>query len=391
MKSVIFANLFFLIILALCSSWRVYEMWNINLDDNLRRIEGIIFSHPYIKDGLQTIRLKDSIVKTEIFPSYKSGDYIVVEGKSKNSKVFYYPKINIVEDKSIKLMRFISDFRGAMVKRIQKNYPEPQAGLILGMTIGYKEDFPEKFVDLLRKTGTIHIIVVSGYNISLVLTFVSIIVSKLGKNVFFVASLIFVLLYLSLVGLDPPVIRASFMGIVNAFAILTGRYKLSMYVLLLSFMSLLIVNPEYIVDLGFQMSFIATFAVILVGNVTRKFGAFVSTIFVVTGVNLFLYPVLSNSFGYISIASIFVNLLIFWIVPFVTVLGFLSMIFGSFVVKIFLISLIDYYLVISEIFYKNEFASISMVFGPVLIIIYYLIIFLFLRILYLFNSDLDEN
>lgn len=66
-------------------------------------------------------------------------------------------------------LAFFNQLRGSIITVVQNSLPEPQASLLLGMIMGVKSSFPSDFYEALRVTGTLHVVVVSGYNISVLI------------------------------------------------------------------------------------------------------------------------------------------------------------------------------------------------------------------------------
>lgn len=373
MRSEIFIPVIFLLFLTFSTVARLYCYFYIR-DIRGKGIEGYVFSHPYIKNGYQNFQINGISIKTNIFPKYRLGDYlVVVPWKNGNPNSMYYPKITVQESRNISILNWISIYREKLVLNVKRNLPQPYSGLVLGMTIGYKDDFPDDFLDLLKRTGTIHIIVVSGYNVALVVTFISSVFAFVGRRLNLFLAIISVLIFVCLAGFDPPVVRASIMGLIALIGIYSGNSRMSLYILYITLLVMLLVNPTYLIDIGFQLSGIATGAVILASVVTSE-DTFISAIFVNTFVNLTIYPVISYYFGTISFISLISNIMILWMVPFVTFSGFLFFVFPTLFVKVFLVSLIDFYIFITNALGSLAFASITYKFSITYMLIYYLIL-----------------
>lgn len=90
--------------------------------------------------------------------------------------IFYYPAIRGVEEKGslinkISLTKTLHGFKNRLENLLGKVLPEPQVSLLLGILLGSKREMPPKFLQNLRETGTLHVIVASGYNITVVAGF----------------------------------------------------------------------------------------------------------------------------------------------------------------------------------------------------------------------------
>ena len=351
---------------------------------SLNTTEGLILMHPYIKDGLQTFEVNEIIVKTGIYPKYKMGDYVEISNLKVTQYGFsYHPKITKDDKKSNKLLLFISENRSKLIESVQSSLPEPYAGLLLGTIIGYKEDLPQNLIEKLQRTSTIHIIVVSGYNVSLVLGFLAIILYKLKGAQFLIAILVFLVIFILLIGPDPPVIRASVMGLIATYAYIRGNSTNSLYLLFLSICFMLIISPGYLSDVGFQLSALATFSVILAMYFVHYLPKMTSQLVVTIMVSLMISPIIGYYFGVISIVGILINILVLWVIPLITLLGIGFMLMPILPLKIGIVALMDYFFSILDIGislggvwdYKPQ---------PIHLVIYYFCLVLLLR--YLING-----
>jgi len=372
-------------------------------------VEGTILKHPYIKNGMQTFEIEGITVKTGLFPRQKLGDKLKVinpsadkkkssvdnknkdenENKYANLAVWYYPRIEKLGENA--LFSKIFHFRENIIKKVQKVLPEPHASLVLGMTIGYQDDIPEDFSSMLKRVGIVHVVVVSGYNVTLVLSLISIVLMRLGKVIFFLGSFATLLAFLVLVGLDPPVIRAVIMGIIGTIALVFGQQKSSLYLLIITGLLMVIINPAFATGVSFQMTFLATFVIILLSQTVRKFSGLVSEFIIIACVNLAVLPIISYYFGTVSLLGFITNSLLLWIVPFVTILGTLYMFFSVFLLSVALIIQLDFFVFVCELISGFNFGVYEYKIDVSIMTLYYLVYFTFLRVLYLFGRDADGD
>lgn len=383
MRSEILIPILFLSFLTISIVIRVYLYYSSISDQKIITVEGVILSHPYIKNGYQNLQISGVNVKTYPFPQYRLGDYVFITPKQVGySKVLYFPDIEIIDRKNVSLLNSLSVFRSTLISRVKRNMSEPYSGLLLGMTIGYKDDFPEDFLYLLKKTGTIHIIVVSGYNISIVMSSISIIFGFLGKRLHLLFSIIFALLFAGIAGFDPSVVRATIMGLVTVIGAYYGSQRFPLYVLYSTLVLMIIVNPAYLFDISFQLSAVATFGVVVCSILENEKESIFSFMFMTIFVSLFIFPIISYYFETVSIISILSNLLVAWVIPFITIGGFLFLMFPVLLLKIVLIFFIDLYLVLIKFFGNFTIGYINYKFSIAGIFLYYFILLVIYLIIY---------
>jgi competence protein ComEC len=145
--------------------------------------------------------------------------------------------------------------------------PEPQAGLLNGILFGVKATLDVSLKNSLTNSGTLHIIALSGMNISILVSLVNLVLLRFVRrpiaNMVTVASIIG---FIWFVGPTPSVIRAAIMGVISLVAVSLGRQNWPILAWILAVASMLLLNPPWIGDLSFQLSVMATLGIILFGN-----------------------------------------------------------------------------------------------------------------------------
>ena len=230
--------------------------------------------------------------------------------------------------------------------------------------------------ETLRNFGLTHLVAVSGFQVVLLTA----ILEKLFLSIKIRFRSRFILLFLSIflmaifTGLQAPIIRAFLSAVILLFAKLVGRRCTQLRALFFSGGLMLIINPLYIFSISFQLSFVATFALI-----QTKFKYNFAN-FIAAPINAFLYtlPIIVGLTNSISPVGILTNILVApfvsWItylslLSFIPVIGELFLIIVNTVLVLFLntISELSSFIMVLEMkpFTLNEY------------IVYYLILFLF--------------
>ena len=293
------------------------------------RITSRVLQEPVRYSFSQIISVAGLTVSLPLFPEITYGDRVVVEGKVENGKLVNGNLKVVMENRN-----WFYEFRKKIIGFYQKSLPEPSASLVSGMVLGSKASIPEKFWEGLKNTGTAHVVVASGMNVSIVAGFL------MGLLVLFFPrrrAIPFVLggigLYCVLSGLDAPIIRAAIMGSVVLLAQEAGRVTSAWRALLLSALIMLTVKPLWLTDLGFILSFVATASILLFEKRIREKLLFFPKI-IKEGLSTSLAaqigvgPILFVTFGRFNILSPVINALILWTVPLVTILGAVGGIIG---------------------------------------------------------------
>ncbi len=145
--------------------------------------------------------------------------------------------------------------------------PEPHAGLLAGILFGTRASLSRELTDAFITTGTIHIIALSGQNVSIVSAFTATLLTVLfSRRIASLLTLLVLASFLWFVGPSPSLVRAVIMGSLTILAVIFGKRNLGILSLALAVSSMLLLNPLWITDLGFQLSVLATLGIILFGG-----------------------------------------------------------------------------------------------------------------------------
>lgn len=418
-----------LLVLAITIIYYRYEAIKIPTpkSDVLTVISDYVSSVPTSFGNLQYFKLGQIQVVTRVPPTYEYGDYLTVEGTLTPKMQMRYPKIVSgspgLDEASrprmtnvfVGLQRNLLNFRQTLVSQITRHLPSPEAELIAGVLWGAKSNLPPDFSDALRKTGTIHMVVVSGYNISVICALLLTSFSVLGKRLSTLVTIIGILVFTLLTGAEAPSVRAAIMGSLVVVGQLIGRERTALRLLIISAVTMLIVNPLWVTDLGFQLSFLATLGILVFGGTSGKTDnreqkselemrkgrgennppshisfQFLSSVFshlssrpelkTTLAAQVLTWPLIATAFGTVSLISPVANVLTGWTVPLMiaggALLTFLSPL-SSPIAK--LISLVLYvpasfFVNVVTMLSKLPFATVNISFGKELVVIYYLIV-----------------
>lgn len=207
--------------------------------------------------------------------------------------------------------------------------PEPQAGLLSGILFGTRATMSKELVDAFVTTGTIHIVALSGQNLSIFTgTLASWLSSIVSRRIASLLILFLLVWFLWFVGPSPSLVRAVIMGSLTLLAVIFGRRNLSLLSLLLAVSIMLLLNPLWIGDLSFQLSVLATLGIILFGGAGRPANFVVSELRITLAAQLLTTPLILFHFHRLSLIAPITNVLIGWTMPFLMGLGWIAAIAG---------------------------------------------------------------
>lgn len=215
---------------------------------------------------------------------------------------------------------------------------EPQAGLAGGITVGDKRGLGEELSDTFRVVGLTHIVVLSGYNIMVVVEALLRWLSGAPQTMRLGIAGFVAFFFAAITGFASASTRAAAMAMIAITGKATGRTYLASRALALVAAAMILWNPYVLVfDPGFQLSIIATAGLIFLtpliepylGRVTERFG--LRDIAAATiGTQFAVLPLLLYQNGMLSLYALPVNLLALIIIPWAMLLSAVAAFFGLF-------------------------------------------------------------
>jgi competence protein ComEC len=272
---------------------------------------------------------------------------------------------------------------------VSENVPGEEGGLLSGLLLGYKSDMSPDLRQDFTTVGLAHIIVVSGSNIAIGILLVNLGLARFFKRrtVIFL-SLGILLFYVLLVGANPAVLRAGLMGAMAQIGLLVGREYSGLIGLATSAFLLTLWQPEILMDVGFQLSFMATLGLLILTDAwkTRKkgWGPFLKEALGTTlAAEAMILPLVIYYFHRVSLVSLLTNLLVLPVIPVIMALGGLTVVGGLLPGIGWLAQgvggwcwlFLAYIISVVEIFAGLPFATLEIpLFHPVWIFVYYLVL-----------------
>jgi len=342
---------------------------------------GLVVDQPDVRDNYinlriqaETLRLQGTeqsvrglvLVRTPRYPDRFYGERLLIRGHLETPPIFddfsykdYLARFGIHSMIRRPRLETIAQYQGqpiwAMLYSFKTNasntinriLAEPYASLLNGILLGIETGIPSDLYDQFNLTGTSHIIVISGSNISLIAgIFLLIGQQLLGRFRAVPLAIVGVMLYTILVGADAAVLRAAVMGTVWLWAFAIGRPGLAINSLFASAFVLSLHNPLILWDVGFQLSFMATLGlIVLVPYLQTKLAEQLAStmgthhlkltlsllnvvILITLAAQIITMPLLLYHFGRLSLVSLLTNLLILPAQPFIMTLGGLATLGG---------------------------------------------------------------
>ncbi|MBU0278049.1 ComEC/Rec2 family competence protein [Gemella sp. zg-1178] len=362
------------------------EVVNINYKIKSEK-EKNYFRHNFKGGLLQTKASISDIKEKNNFYSFDYKTYCEKQGIFKNIQI---EEILNIDEKVDGIYKNIKLLRNKAIKNIEENIKFDKQGYFEALIFGEKSNLSREEKNNFSNLGINHLLAISGLHIALVVWLIYFIFRRLGLSEQAINKIIFIFLpiYIILAGASPSVIRAVCMLLIYMLCIKKNMSSINS--LLLSFVIMLLYNPLYLYNLGFQFSFFITFCLIMSSDFINNSKSNIGKIFKISLVSgLASLPILIYNFYVFSYISIFSNLLF---VPYFTLIVF-PLVIISYLISLISLDLFNGLCVplLNIVFYIND--KLEEVFTKLLFIIkvghinnytaYIILIFVILILIYL--------
>ncbi|NQT31869.1 MAG: ComEC/Rec2 family competence protein [Deltaproteobacteria bacterium] len=336
-------------------------------------IKGMVSADPEIKDKSTHIRLSasqmngedvsgDALLFVPRYPEYDYGDVLQVKGKLEtpaqlgdfdykgyleNQGIYatmLYPDIEVLETgEGLAPLEWVYSLKNSLSRSIAQTMPEPAASLAQGVVLGIRYNIPQSIKDDFARTGTAHLLAISGLHLSILAgILLSIGIRLFGKKryIYIWLALGVIWLYALITGLNPPVVRGAIMASLFLGAELLGRQRTAITSLAFAAAVMVGIDPPILRGAAFQLSFLGMAGLIFIApplmSLGRKLvagtigeegaGASIATIvtdsFSVTlAAIIAVWPVVAHYFGIVSLVGPLATFLALPALPAIIVLG----------------------------------------------------------------------
>jgi competence protein ComEC len=303
--------------------------------ENEKFVESYSFDHEPKKNSYgQYFFVGKLMVSVPLYPVYEYGDKVTISGVVSLKKtdkggmlVISNPEIKKIESHSpyLAVTKFV---RQRIEDTVLTTIPSKEGGLLLGILLGVRDKIESDYYKELKSVGVLHVIAASGQNVSIVAAMLLLVLERTVKRrlalLFTVLGVVF---YASIAGFDPPIVRASIMAILAFGALLTGKQSSGIYILFITGVLMVLINPGLITDVSFGLSFLSTLGILTLKPVLDSIASlkFVSLlkddVTTTLSAQIATFPIMLSAFGSYSWFSFPVNVAILWTVPIIMILG----------------------------------------------------------------------
>ena len=334
------------------------------------RIDSVVYMHDSIQSSLfvqlnviaffdaELFSLSDMTIGDNILlsgrleeirtnPNPHSFDYKQYLSNKGINYLFYATEFKMANKKSKSIKGIFQDLQQRFVSILNENIKDKDAANIAAaMVLGHKDNLSQDIKTIYRKTGSAHIIAVSGLHIDIIAYLLLILLGKNRisnrylKSVQYISLIILIWSYALLVGSSASVIRASLMFSFYLLAQMTSRQTNIWNILSVTALIMLVYNPRYIYDISFQFSFIGVISIVYFFPKLKFLNAFknrilkwwIDALLVSIVVQVLIAPISIYYFNYFPIGFILSNsVMIFFM--YVIMIGSIGVILSYFIMQ----------------------------------------------------------
>lgn len=395
--------------------------------------EGVVTAEPDVREGKTHLTVTFQLqrigsISQEVFgtallivnryPQYHYGDRLEISGKlalpqvitEDDGRVFDYPKylrskgihyqmlfpkltlINTGEGNTLiaSLLNIKSHFENAIGHAL----PSPESSLLSGLLLGGKQSLGKEWLERFRAAGIIHIIVLSGYNMTIVAEWIVVLFRFLGFYGSLSSGAVGIVLFALMTGGGATVLRAAIMSVLVLIAKATGRSYDMGRALLVAASLMVLENPSILLfDPSFQLSFLAALGLIFISPILERRILFfkgspmfreilISTL----ATQILVLPLLLYQTGMVSLISLPANLLVLPLIPLTMFLGFVTGVVALLLPSLGFIVALPAYILLAWILLVAKTASLipfatlhTGSISPYVVFVLYLLLMIFIR------------
>lgn len=360
---------------------------------------------------------------TQTNNTYRYGDEILVSGKLEKPKNFmtdqglefdyvnYLRKDGIFYTMRNPQIKILSSGNGNFIKHILfpvkerfntalvTSIPAPESTLLRGIILGENYAFSQQLRQSFMDTGTIHVVTIGGYHVTLVAQWIMKILGFLPQFAGIGAGIISIFLYVIMTGGAQTAIRAGIMATLVLVAQATGREYMAGRALIFAATFMILLNPFVLAyDVSFELSFMATIAIIFLSPrletyfkwIRWKWLRDITTI--TSAMYVFVLPLILYRIGSLSLVALPANILIIPLMPATMIAGFITGFAGLispilvFIPGTFTYTLLYYHIAVTGILANLKFAALNIQDFPFIIVVLIYVMFF-----WIFFSKLNQK
>ncbi len=272
-------------------------------------------------------------VTTSTAIELRRDDTVTIDGKLVDGFGSYAGAIHDAKTSDIyREHNWALDVRDQFAAAIRRVIAEPMGSLGVGFLVGQKSALPNDFSEALKIAGLTHIVVASGYNLTILVRLARKVFEKVSKFQAVFASVTLILTFMAITGWSASMTRAGLVAGLGLFAWYYGRKFHPVTLLAIAGAVTVLAYPAYAWgNIGWELSFAAFAGVLILAPLLHAYfydneqPRFVArTLLETLSAQILTFPIMLAVFGQASIVAIISNLLVLPLVPVAMLLTFVA-------------------------------------------------------------------
>ncbi len=325
--------------------------------------DATIISSPETKDTYQVFTVRpveaeratyDVQIRAPLYPRFKIGETLHIGGKAilpnvimphDGEKSFDYvsylhtksigsemmfPNIEVLDSEAHSVQEYLGRWKEDLVARLGLYVSSPASTLASGMLFG-DSSMSKELTQTFRTSGLSHIVVLSGFNIAIVITSILFVFMFVPLVMRIALASFFVVMFVMMVGGEASVMRATAMAFIGLLATLLGRAYVARQALIISFLAIILYEPQALrADASLHLSFLATAGIVYASLPLEKMlqkymkNKYMLSLFTTTLAAYFAtLPYVMYTFGTVSLYALIANILVLPLIPITMLLSFI--------------------------------------------------------------------
>ena len=197
---------------------------------------------------------------------------------------------------------------------MDKNFDSVSKSFLKGLILGNKNDFDEDFEKSIKDNGIMHLFAISGLHVSLIIMMLEKLLRLFRIKKEEICISVFLLFYMVITSFSPSIIRAILM---YYLALINKKKKMgfsSLDIISIVYIFLIMINPKYIYNLGFILSFLVSFFIILFSPLIKEVSSNKQSFYISLFSNILTLPIIINMNNEINLLSPIANVFFIYIV-----------------------------------------------------------------------------
>ena len=215
--------------------------------------------------------------------------------------------------------------------KLQKYINRKKAHTYLNIFIlSNKNDLDKEVLNSYQVNGLSHLFSISGMHITLLLGTILKLLDKVSYNRYYkyIFLIIILIIYMYLTDFTPSILRSGIMFILLTLNKLFNFKIKTKNIIMLTFIIIVLINPYYIYNLGFQLSYLISFYLIIFAHIINKHKNYFKKLFITSLISFLVsFPIIISNYYQVNLLSILINLLFVPIISYIVLpLAFITLI-----------------------------------------------------------------